>query len=239
MDLNLLNTIAKYLARFLTVILVLSIHEFFHAFAAVKNGDLTPKFAGRYTLNPMKHFDPFGLVLFVLAGFGWAKPVPINPSNFRNYKKGLVWTSIAGVLANFVMAFIGYAFVLLYGLVPVPNVAEANALIVLLYQVGFYVVQFFYVFNLAFCVFNLIPLYPLDGFRLWDALDRKRGKVFQFVRSYGYYILMGLIIVHFFADRIYLLSLIDILGYLMTFAETLLGLPITLFWNFIFGFIYG
>ena len=77
-----------YLANFLAILIILPLHEFAHAFAAVKCGDDTPKFAGRYTLNPFAHFDPIGLVMMILIRFGWAKPVPVNPDNFRNRKSG-------------------------------------------------------------------------------------------------------------------------------------------------------
>ena len=96
------------LAQFLAVAVVLSFHEFAHAYAAYKNGDPTAKFAGRLTLNPAKHFDPIGVITFALAGFGWAKPVPVNPNNFKDYRKGCFWTSIAGVLMNYAMAFLFY-----------------------------------------------------------------------------------------------------------------------------------
>ena len=76
----------QYLANFVAIIIVLPCHEFAHAFAAVKCGDDTPKLAGRYTLNPLAHFDPLGLAMLILLRFGWAKPVPVNPNNFRDYK---------------------------------------------------------------------------------------------------------------------------------------------------------
>ena len=88
------------IAQFIAATVVLSFHEFAHAFAAYKCGDPTAKYAGRMTLNPMKHFDPLGILMFAMAGFGWAKPVAINPYNFDNYKKGSFWTSAAGVLTN-------------------------------------------------------------------------------------------------------------------------------------------
>ena len=87
----------EMLAKFLAVTLVLTLHEFAHAFVAYKCGDPTAKWAGRMTLNPAKHFDPLGLVCFVFAGFGWAKPVPINEANFKKYGSGCFWTSAAGV----------------------------------------------------------------------------------------------------------------------------------------------
>jgi len=81
-----LDRFIPLLATFLAVMVIISFHEFAHAFAAYKCGDPTAKFSGRMTLNPTKHFDPIGIVMFVLAGFGWAKPVPSNPYNFKNYR---------------------------------------------------------------------------------------------------------------------------------------------------------
>ena len=75
-----------YLASFVAVLIVIPCHEFAHAFVAVKCGDETPRNSGRYTLNPFAHFDPLGLLMMVLLRFGWAKPVPVNPNNFKNYK---------------------------------------------------------------------------------------------------------------------------------------------------------
>ena len=80
-----LNDVIFYLARFAVLLFILPAHEFAHAFAAYKNGDYTAKFSDRYTINPLKHFDPVGLVCFILVGFGWAKPVPVNPYNFYNF----------------------------------------------------------------------------------------------------------------------------------------------------------
>ena len=95
-------------AQFLAVVVVISLHEFAHAYVAYKCGDPTAKWAGRMTLNPVKHFDLLGMLAFALLGFGWAKPVPVNPANFKNYKRGSFLTSAAGVAVNYVMAFLFY-----------------------------------------------------------------------------------------------------------------------------------
>lgn len=95
-----INTLLQYVAIFIAIIIVMPAHEFAHAFAAVKSGDDTPKMSGRYTLNPFAHFDVVGILMLMFAHFGWAKPVPINPYNFRDIKKGYFWTSVAGVLTN-------------------------------------------------------------------------------------------------------------------------------------------
>lgn len=219
-------------AQLLASVLVISLHEFAHAFAAYKCGDPTAKYAGRMTLNPLKHFDPMGMLLFALAGFGWAKPVPINPNNFDNYKKGSFWTAIAGVLANFLSAFLFYPLLVLVWAYILPLVAGKYAETFL-----FYLFNCLYAFSLSFCVFNLLPLYPLDGFRLLDALDKRKGKIYWFLRQYGHYILLGLVFVHFFADMIPLLGFIDILGYFMSFATNILGWPITRLWTWLFGLI--
>ena len=92
------------LASLLAVVVVLSLHEFAHAFVAYKCGDPTAKLAGRMTLNPIRHFDPMGLCLFVIARFGWAKPVPVNPNNFKNRVLGSFLTSVAGILVNYLSA---------------------------------------------------------------------------------------------------------------------------------------
>jgi len=227
-----LEYFVQLLAQFLAVTVVLTFHEFAHAFAAYKCGDSTAKFSGRMTLNPAKHFDPLGLVMFAVAGFGWAKPVPINPNNFKNYRKGCIWTSVAGVLMNYIMAFLFYPLFLVMVMYVTPLV------------LGTYMEIFIYslfwglfVYSLSFCVFNLLPFYPLDGFRIVEAADRRNSKIYQFLRNYGYYILMGLILVHIMADRIPYLGYLDVLGYILTFAINIFGKPILLLWNWIFGLV--
>ena len=219
-----LTKILTYLARFAILLLILPAHEFAHAFAAYKNGDYTAKYSGRYTLNPLKHFDIVGLLCFMLVGFGWAKPVPVNPYNFRDFKKGCFWVSIAGVLTNLVLAFLFYPLYLLASELPYNHL---NYFIYCFLYFG-------YSLNIAFCVFNLIPVYPLDGFRLVDTFAKKRGKLFQFLRTYGYYTLIGLIFLSSYASRSNL-SFLNIFGYFMEFATEIVGYPITAFCNFILG----
>ena len=110
---QLIQDVMYLLASFLAVAIVLSLHEFSHAFVAYKCGDPTPKEYGRLTVNPLAHFDILGLVLFAFAGFGWAKPVPIDPYNFRHYKRGLAFTAVAGVLMNYLTVFLFYPLFLL------------------------------------------------------------------------------------------------------------------------------
>lgn len=227
-----MDYIVKILAQFLAVMVVTTFHEFAHAYAAYKCGDPTAKFSGRMTLNPLKHFDPLGIVMFAFVGFGWAKPVPINPNNFNDYKKGCLWTSAAGVIANYIMAFVFYPVFVLTVAYLLP-VFAGKYMSVFLYALTYAL----FAYSLSFCVFNLLPVYPLDGFRIVDAVNRKRGKVYRFLRQYGYYILLALMFISILADNISAFRYIDVLGYIMQFAVGVFGRPITLFWNWILGFI--
>ena len=220
---------SELLASFLAVIAVISLHEFAHAFVAYKCGDPTAKFSGRMTLNPVKHFDLWGMLCFAVAGFGWAKPVPINPYNFRNYKRGSFLTSIAGIAVNYLSAFLFYPLLILATKYLLPLVEGK-------YMYNFLFVLFLslYRYSLSFCVFNLLPLYPLDGFRVVEALNKRRGKVFLFLRNYGYYILLGLVAINLLSARLPILGYFDLLGYGMNFAINVLGWPIYKIWGFVF-----
>ncbi|MBR7100082.1 MAG: site-2 protease family protein [Clostridia bacterium] len=217
------ETLIDYIARACAVVLVLSLHEFAHAFVAYKAGDPTAKWQGRLTLNPLKHFDPAGMLMFIFVGFGWAKPVPINPNNFRHYTRDLFLTAAAGVALNLLLAFLGYPLCILAA----NHLTEPNYLFVFLNDFLLY----FVLFNLTFCIFNLIPLYPLDGFRIWDALDTRKGQAYRFIVQNGQYILMGLILLNLLAERMPFLAMFDLLGTYMGFViDALLNL-IDAFWR--------
>ena len=213
----------------IAAIVVLTFHEFAHAFIAYKCGDPTAKFSGRMTLNPLKHFDPMGMIMFATVGFGWAKPVPINPYNFRNYKSGAFWTSAAGIIMNYLMAFLFYPLFLAVVTYLCPML-EGRYLSVAVELLFYYL----FAYSLNFCVFNLLPFYPLDGFRIIDAVSTRRGKFYWFLRKYGYYIFLGLMAINILARWIPVLQYVNVYGYFMQFAVGIFGKPITLFWNFIF-----
>lgn len=216
-----------YIARFLVLLFILPAHECAHGYAAYKNGDPTAKNMGRLTLNPMKHFDPIGLVMFLLVGFGWAKPVPVNPYNYKNYKKGSFWVAVSGVLTNYALAFVFYPLYLLV-IKYVGLTTTFGYFIALVFYCGFQL-------DLSFFAFNLIPVYPLDGFRLVDTFVKKRGKTYNFLVRYGQRVLLGLVFLSVIAGAIPQLYFLDIFGYFMKFAVNIMGYPITAFWNFIFG----
>lgn len=225
-------SIVLFLAQLLAVTVVIVLHEWAHAYAAYKCGDPTAKFSGRMTLNPSKHFDPLGILMFALAGFGWAKPVPINPNNFRNYRKGSLITSSAGIIMNYLTAFLFYPIFCLVVWYVCPKV-EGTYAEDFLYQLFWCL----FAWSLSFCIFNLLPFYPLDGFRIVDAASTRRGKVYRFLQRYGWYILMGLILINIAETRLPILHYVNILGYFMEYAVAFIGKPITLFWNWIFGLI--
>ncbi len=227
----------KYLGGIIAVLFVFIPHEFAHAFVAYKCGDPTAKMRGRLTLNPLKHIDPTGFVLCILTGFGWAKPVPIYPYNFHKYRKGLFLTAIAGVVANYIIAFIAYPLFLLLALYAVPAVTVGVQAVEFFEEV-FYLI---FAYSLSVAVFNLLPFYPLDGFRVVESLTREINPVRRFLKDYGRYILLILVLESFLCDilsthtSLPYVHYFDILGYVHWFARNIIGFPITAMWNAIFG----
>lgn len=165
-------------------------HEIAHGLVALWNGDPTAKNCGRLTMNPMKHFDPIGFLMMFLMGFGYAKPVPVNPSNFRHYKRGLFAVSIAGIATNMIFAFISALLLCLmqYGC----NAATTDSAMTAFW----YFENFFYllgIINLSLAFFNLLPIFPLDGYRMIESFTSPYNKFCRFMRANGRYILYGLI----------------------------------------------
>ena len=142
------------------LIIALALHEYAHAWAAVKMGDFTPKMMGRLTLNPMAHIDPIGIVVLLIARFGWAKPVVINPHNFRDRKKGEILVALAGPAMNFLLAFLSLGVMIF--LTHRMRMEMSYGLRAVLWLIV--------VYNINFGIFNMIPLPPLDGSRILMAL---------------------------------------------------------------------
>lgn len=174
--------IDQLLIASVAILISIILHELAHGYVALWNGDATAKFYGRLSLDPRKHFDPIGLVMLLLVRFGYAKPVPINPDNFRNRKLGLITVSGAGVVLNLILAFICTPLFMLC-----------------MYSTSkfvFYLGEFFYwmmIINVNLALFNLLPIYPLDGFNLIASFTRAINPVTRFLRTYGQYILIILI----------------------------------------------
>lgn len=222
----------------IAVIFIFAPHEFAHAFVAYKCGDGTAKLNGRLTLNPIKHLDPMGFVLCIFTGFGWAKPVPINPSNFRNYKCGLFLTAIAGVITNYIIAFIAYPLSLVFNKYVLTQTFDSEWLWYLVLTIYFALYNI-YAYGMSVFVFNLLPFNPLDGFRVVEAFTREVNPVRKFLKNYGQWILLILVLESFLCGVLQKYTTLpyvqyfNILWYVQWFATNIIGFPITAFWNWV------
>lgn len=189
-------------AFLLSATLAICLHEFAHGFAAYKLGDPTAKINGRLTINPLSHFEPIGLLMFLLVGFGFARPVPINPYNFRNYRKGMLITAFAGVTANLLQTIVGFGLMIGFGYAFLTIAETASRGLYYLLYFLFEFSLFWTLLNAVLIAFNLLPIFPLDGFRVVEALSRTENAYIRFMRRYGSYILIGIVVIGFFFERI-------------------------------------
>ena len=178
-DFNLMSIIAGLPGLLLALVL----HEYAHARVAVAMGDFTPKLTGRLTLNPMAHIDPIGLLMLLVCRFGWAKPVMVNPRNFKDMNKGNILVALAGPAANFLTAFVTlFIMMVLFkmGMLNTVGIKTVLSMIVL--------------FNINFGIFNLIPLPPLDGSKiLLEFLPGELAYKYMGIERYSFIILIILI----------------------------------------------
>ncbi|MBQ7975521.1 MAG: site-2 protease family protein [Clostridia bacterium] len=179
-------------------LIALSVHEFAHGYVSSKLGDPTPRMQGRLTLNPMAHLDMIGTLLMVFTGFGWAKPVQINPMYYKDRTKGMALTAAAGPISNFILAFLG----MLLGTVSAIIAFKLGASQSVMNNIIIFT-QFFAYRNLCFMVFNLIPFPPLDGFKIFGMFMPRNTyyKILQY-EHYIMYILMFLSIAGVFSSVI-------------------------------------
>lgn len=182
-------TLPGLAARLLTLVVALTVHEFAHAWAAHRLGDDTPRLSGRLTLNPLAHLDPIGSLMLILAGFGWAKPVPVNAYALqRRTPAGLMLVSAAGPFSNLLLAVVA-ALPFRAGLLSLSTLQTPLDL-----WAGRFLQEFIFI-NLILLFFNLIPLAPLDGEKIAEYLLPPRGQeVLYRLRPYGPMILLALIV---------------------------------------------
>lgn len=168
---GLFNTsLTELLARVIVLFTAITIHEFAHGFVAYKLGDPTAKYAGRLTLNPISHLDPIGAVCMALFGFGWAKPVPVNPMYFKDRKRDNALVALAGPLSNILLAFVSTILTALFYVFVYKDNKDMFA------------VEFIYIvllqlamLNISFAIFNLIPFPPLDGSKILAVFLSQRN----------------------------------------------------------------
>lgn len=170
--------------------IAMPVHEWAHAYVAYKQGDPTAKYMGRMTLAPHAHFNFWGFICLYIFGFGWAKPVPVDERNFKNGKRSSVMVSLAGVTANLIT---GTIFIIIATALAnfVPNYATAwglygDALSVFLSSV--------ISINFALAFFNILPIYPLDGFRVVETFAKPNSGFVNFMRRYSNIILIVIIL---------------------------------------------
>ena len=172
-----MNFLSNILVYLVAIAIALSVHEFGHALAAYLLGDNTAKAYGRLTLNPARHVDPVGLLTLLIFRIGWAKPVPVNPNNFKSYKWGNVIVSLAGAVGNIIAAIVALIIAKNSHMYAIYTIASTTA-----------------AFNIGFAAFNLLPIPPLDGWGVVSAFIPLKWSEFVYkYESYGQLILLLLI----------------------------------------------
>lgn len=185
-----MDIILDYAIRIPAILIALTFHEYMHGRVAYALGDSTPKIQGRLTLNPIRHLDPLGSILLLIVGFGWAKPVEVNPFHFKGDRaRGMLLVALAGPVTNLVLAFISAFILFLFG----NSVAFLG---------GF--LQYLFGINVVLAVFNLLPVPPLDGSKiLAGLLPQEHRQVIYNIERYGTIILLFLVITGFLGKILY------------------------------------
>lgn len=217
------SVLTDMLLAVIPALICITLHELSHGFVAYKLGDNTAKNMGRLTLNPIKHIDIFGLIMMVVLKFGWAKPVPVNMRNFKNPKRDMAITALAGPLSNVLICCV---VLFIYGLVYLPcNLAGTEFASSLLYAV--YITAYL---SIALAVFNIIPIPPLDGSKVLFSLmsDESYMKLMRYER-YGMLLLLVLIVTDVLGNPLYAVTQF-VFDKLFIFAEWGSALSVSLFY---------
>jgi Zn-dependent protease len=178
--------LADLVLKIPALLLAVTLHEVAHGVVADRLGDPTPRLQGRLTLNPLPHIDPLGALAFILAGFGWARPVPVNAANLRHPVRDMAWIAVAGPATNFVVAFVALVALVLARRSDLPSVLAEPLGGICLWA---------FQFNLALGIFNLIPLPPLDGGHFLPfMLPHGAARALRTLEQYGPLLLLLLVV---------------------------------------------
>ncbi|MGI6328305.1 MAG: site-2 protease family protein [Dethiobacteria bacterium] len=177
------------LGRIPALLIAITFHEYAHGRMAYYWGDPTAKLQGRLTLNPLAHLDPIGLLMLVIVRFGWARPVPINPFNFKDRRKGLFWVSFAGPGINLILGFLAVFFLIVFRITAYSIYGSS------LYSVFDNILYNLVIYNVFLAIFNMIPLPPLDGSKILSTLLKGRNlQTYYQIEPYGPILLILLLI---------------------------------------------
>lgn len=183
------DSILQFIILAPPLLLALTVHEFAHGYVAFRLGDPTAQASGRLTLNPLKHLDPLGTIAFFIFHFGWAKPMPVNPAYFKNPQKDMLWVALAGPVTNLILAVISALMTKAVWLLAknIPYSAMGEAILVPLNSV---LVASVWI-NLVLCIFNFLPIPPLDGSRiLTGILPPDLARSYASIERYGFILLI-------------------------------------------------
>lgn len=217
------ETILDYLIKALVLFTAVPVHECAHAWVAEKMGDDTGRKQGRITLNPFAHLTLWGSLMMILVGFGWGKPVMVDSRNFKNPKKGMVLTSLAGPASNFIMAFLS---MIVYKVLAFLSYAKDSSTLDMLATVFVYIT----LINISLAVFNFLPIPPLDGSKIFNAILPE--KWYFTIMKYENFIFIALIVLvysglldaplSFLQDKV-----IDIMLFLTGWVDKIMSLLIS------------
>lgn len=217
------ETILDYLIKALVLFTAVPVHECAHAWVAEKMGDDTGRKQGRITLNPFAHLTLWGSLMMILVGFGWGKPVSVDPRNFKNPKKGMVLTALAGPASNFIMAFLS---MIVYKVLAFLSFAKGSSTLDMLATVFVYIT----LINVSLAVFNFLPIPPLDGSKIFNAILPE--KWYFTIMKYENFIFIALIVLvysglldaplSFLQDKV-----IDIMLFLTGWVDKIMSLLIS------------
>jgi Zn-dependent protease len=219
-----MEKIVYYILTAFAVLITLTVHEYFHGYAAYKLGDHTAKHLGRLTLNPIRHIDPIGALCMLLFRFGWAKPVPINARNLSHPRRDIAIISLAGPLSNLVLSiFSAFLYLLTYTLLR--GISFSNEFLLAVAQNSLDFLFIFHSVNIGIAIFNLIPIPPLDGSKILAILLPPKAYFAVMRRERTiYFVLLGWLFIGDFASD-FLLSLpIVASNPILSFVATALSL---------------